>query len=169
MFDAIFSRSVKILKIFAKVQCVLSFVLAAMLCGSIHEALKPFSQFSAIVVGLVAAVVLWVLQMFLAWALYAFAELVEYTKETHKELSNMSKGLARYTQATYEEIHSMNKGLEAYAKAMGKTILLVEQNAKMALSIADRAYVLGTGQITMSGAAADVLADDRVRAAYLGG
>ena len=110
MFDAIFSRSVKILKIFAKVQCVLSFVLAAMLCGSIHEALKPFSQFSAIVVGLVAAVVLWVLQMFLAWALYAFAELVEYTKETHKELSNMSKGLARYTQATYEEIHSMNHG-----------------------------------------------------------
>ena len=122
MFDAIFSRSVKILKIFAKVQCVLSFVLAAMLCGSILEALKPFSQFSAIVVGLVAAVVLWVLQMFLAWALYAFAELVEYTKETHKELSNMSKGLARYTQATYEEIHSMNKGLEAYAKAMGKTM-----------------------------------------------
>ena len=111
MFDAIFSRSVKILKIFAKVQCVLSFVLAAMLCGSIHEALKPFSQFSAIVVGLVAAVVLWVLQMFLAWALYAFAELVEYTKETHKELSNMSKGLARYTQATYEELqHEQRAG-----------------------------------------------------------
>ena len=125
MFDAIFSRSVKILKIFAKVQCVLSFVLAAMLCGSIHEALKPFSQFSAIVVGLVAAVVL---QMFLAWALYAFAELVEYTKETHKELSNMSKGLARYTQATYEEIHSMNKGLEAYAKAMGKTMNSMNKN-----------------------------------------
>ena len=125
MFDAIFSRSVKILKIFAKVQCVLSFVLAAMLCGSIHEALKPFSQFSAIVV---AAVVLWVLQMFLAWALYAFAELVEYTKETHKELSNMSKGLARYTQATYEEIHSMNKGLEAYAKAMGKTMNSMNKN-----------------------------------------
>ncbi len=51
----------------------------------------------------------------------------------------------------------------------GTTILLVEQNAQMALSIADRAYVLGTGQITMSGAAADVLADDRVRATYLGG
>ncbi len=51
----------------------------------------------------------------------------------------------------------------------GTTILLVEQNAQMALSIADRAYVLGTGKITMSGAAADVLADDRVRAAYLGG
>ena len=51
----------------------------------------------------------------------------------------------------------------------GTTILLVEQNAQMALSIADRAYVLGTGLITMSGDAADVLADDRVRAAYLGG
>ncbi|MDR0928892.1 MAG: ABC transporter ATP-binding protein [Oscillospiraceae bacterium] len=53
--------------------------------------------------------------------------------------------------------------------AAGTTILLVEQNAQMALSIADRAYVLGTGQVTMHGDAADVLADDRVRAAYLGG
>jgi len=51
----------------------------------------------------------------------------------------------------------------------GTTILLVEQNAQMALSIADRAYVLGTGMITMSGLASEVLADDRVRAAYLGG
>ena len=51
----------------------------------------------------------------------------------------------------------------------GTTILLVEQNAQMALSIADRAYVLGTGKITISGDAKDVLADDRVRAAYLGG
>ena len=53
--------------------------------------------------------------------------------------------------------------------AAGTTILLVEQNAQMALSVADRAYVIGTGKITMSGNAADVLADDRVRAAYLGG
>ena len=53
--------------------------------------------------------------------------------------------------------------------ATGTTVLLVEQNANMALSIADRAYVLGTGMVTMSGNAADVLADDRVRAAYLGG
>ena len=51
----------------------------------------------------------------------------------------------------------------------GTTILLVEQNAQMALSIADRAYVLGTGRITMSGDAAEVLADDGVRKAYLGG
>ena len=51
----------------------------------------------------------------------------------------------------------------------GVTILLVEQNAQMALSIADRAYVLGTGLITLSGTASEILADDRVRAAYLGG
>ena len=70
MFDAIFGRSVKILKILAKVQCVLAFVLASMLCGAVHEMLKPFSRFSAIVLGLVVAVVFWVLQMFLAWVLY---------------------------------------------------------------------------------------------------
>ena len=128
MLDAIFSRPVKALKLLAKVQCVLAFVLASMLCGAVHEMLKPFSRFSAIVLGLVVAAVFWVLQMFLAWALYAFAELVEYTKETHKELSNMSAGLARYTQATYEEIHSMNKWLEAYAKAMGKTMNSMNKN-----------------------------------------
>ena len=128
MFDAIFSRSVKILKLFAKVRCVLAFVLSAMLCGAVHEMLKPINRFSAIVLGLTVAVVFWVLQMFLAWALYAFAELVEYTKETHKELSDMSAGLSRYTQATYEEIHSMNQGLEAYTKAMGKTMNSMNKN-----------------------------------------
>ena len=51
----------------------------------------------------------------------------------------------------------------------GVTILLVEQNAQMALSIADRAYVLGTGKITISGSAAEMLTNDSVRAAYLGG
>ena len=50
----------------------------------------------------------------------------------------------------------------------GITVLLVEQNAKMALSIADRAYVLETGDITMWGDAKELLKDDRVRKAYLG-
>ena len=50
----------------------------------------------------------------------------------------------------------------------GTTILLVEQNAQMALSIADRAYVLETGSITMSGNAQDLMHDDRIRTAYLG-
>ena len=50
----------------------------------------------------------------------------------------------------------------------GITILLVEQNAKMALAVSDRAYVLETGTISMEGPAAEQAADDRVRKAYLG-
>ena len=50
----------------------------------------------------------------------------------------------------------------------GITILLVEQNAKMALAVSDRAYVLETGTISMEGRAAELAADDRVRKAYLG-
>ena len=50
----------------------------------------------------------------------------------------------------------------------GTTVLLVEQNAKKALSIADRAYVLETGKITMSGNAKDLLEDEAVKKAYLG-
>jgi branched-chain amino acid transport system ATP-binding protein len=48
------------------------------------------------------------------------------------------------------------------------TILLVEQNARAALAIADRAYVLETGRVTLSGTAAEIQADRRVREAYLG-
>ncbi len=77
-------------------------------------------------------------------------------------LDEPSMGLA---PILVEQIFDIIKELHA----SGTTILLVEQNAQMALSIADRAYVLGTGKITMSGPAASVLADDRVRAAYLGG
>ncbi len=77
-------------------------------------------------------------------------------------LDEPSMGLA---PILVEQIFDIIKELHA----AGTTILLVEQNAQMALSIADRAYVLGTGRITMSGPAADVLADDRVRATYLGG
>ncbi len=50
----------------------------------------------------------------------------------------------------------------------GITILLVEQNAKVALSVSSRAYVLETGTIAMSGKASDLMEDDRVRKAYLG-
>lgn len=53
-------------------------------------------------------------------------------------------------------------------KALGVTVLLVEQNAFGALSVADRGYVMETGRITMSGPAADLIADERIRAAYLG-
>lgn len=50
----------------------------------------------------------------------------------------------------------------------GTTVLLVEQNAKKALSIADRAYVLETGNITLEGKAKDLLEDDSIKRAYLG-
>ena len=50
----------------------------------------------------------------------------------------------------------------------GTTILLVEQNAKMALKIADRGYVLRTGEITKEASATDLLNDEAVRRAYLG-
>jgi branched-chain amino acid transport system ATP-binding protein len=50
----------------------------------------------------------------------------------------------------------------------GTTILLVEQNANMALSIANRAYVLETGTITLSGAAKELAHNERVKKAYLG-
>jgi branched-chain amino acid transport system ATP-binding protein len=51
---------------------------------------------------------------------------------------------------------------------LGVTVLLVEQNASQALGLANRGYVLETGEIVLSGTGADLLADDRVRAAYLG-
>jgi branched-chain amino acid transport system ATP-binding protein len=52
--------------------------------------------------------------------------------------------------------------------AQGVTVLLVEQNASRALSIANRGYVMESGIITMSGDAKQMLSDPKVRAAYLG-
>ena len=52
---------------------------------------------------------------------------------------------------------------------MGTTILLVEQNARMALRISNRGYVLETGNIVLSGKGSDLAVDEKVRAAYLGG
>jgi branched-chain amino acid transport system ATP-binding protein len=54
-------------------------------------------------------------------------------------------------------------------RAGGCTILLVEQNARLALSISDRGYIVETGRIAMSGGAAELLANDSIQAAYLGG
>lgn len=63
-----------------------------------------------------------------------------------------------------EEVFSI---IEEIHKA-GITVMLNEQNARMALAIADRAYVLETGKITISGKASDLLQDERIRKAYLG-
>ena len=76
-------------------------------------------------------------------------------------LDEPSMGLA---PLLVEQIFDIIKELHA----AGTTILLVEQNAQMALSVADRAYVLETGRIVMEGEAAALLEDDKVRSAYLG-
>ena len=60
-------------------------------------------------------------------------------------------------------------GIIRELNAAGTTILLVEQNAQAALSVADRAYVMETGRIVMSGKADELLAAPAVKKAYLGG
>lgn len=77
-------------------------------------------------------------------------------------LDEPSMGLA---PILVQEIFNIIKSLHE----TGTTVLLVEQNARMALSVADRAYVLETGRVSMSGNAADLANDDRVKQAYLGG
>ena len=59
-------------------------------------------------------------------------------------------------------------GIISTINAQGTTVLLVEQNAQQALSRSDRAYILETGNVTRTGAARELLADDSIRAAYLG-
>lgn len=77
-------------------------------------------------------------------------------------LDEPSMGLA---PLLVREIFSIIKEINA----SGTTVLLVEQNAHMALSIAHRAYVLETGRITLAGAAKELAASEEVRKAYLGG
>jgi branched-chain amino acid transport system ATP-binding protein len=60
----------------------------------------------------------------------------------------------------FEVVHTIHR--------RGTTVLLVEQNASRALAVADRAYVMDSGEMTMSGPAGELLHDPRVRAAYLG-
>lgn len=76
-------------------------------------------------------------------------------------LDEPSLGLApNLVQIIFELIQSINR--------QGVTILLIEQNANMALAISDRAYVLETGRIRMSGDAKELARDPRVKKAYLG-
>lgn len=76
-------------------------------------------------------------------------------------LDEPSMGLApMLVQQIFETIAEINRG--------GTTILLVEQNARMALNLADRAYVLETGQIVLSGPAKELADDPKVKEIYLG-
>ena len=77
-------------------------------------------------------------------------------------LDEVSLGLMpTLVEQTFQTIRELHR--------QGATILLVEQNARMALSVATRGYVLETGTITLSGTAADLAADPKVKSAYLGG
>ena len=77
-------------------------------------------------------------------------------------LDEPSMGLAPIlVEQIFEIIQQLHKA--------GTTILLVEQNAQMALSVADRAYVLETGRITLSGTGTELAQSDEVKKAYLGG
>ena len=77
-------------------------------------------------------------------------------------LDEPSMGLAPIlVDQIFEIIENLNKA--------GTTILLVEQNAQMALSVADRAYVIETGKIALSGTGEELAKSDEVRKAYLGG
>ncbi len=77
-------------------------------------------------------------------------------------LDEVSLGLMpTMVEQTFETIRDLHR--------QGATILLVEQNARMALSVASRGYVLETGTITLSGSAEELAADPNVKRAYLGG
>ncbi len=76
-------------------------------------------------------------------------------------LDEPSMGLA---PLVVSQIFDIVRGINAE----GVSVLLVEQNAHQALSLADRGYVLETGELVLSGTGRDLLADDRIRAAYLG-
>ena len=76
-------------------------------------------------------------------------------------LDEPSMGLAPLlVEQIFEIIRELHKA--------GTTILLVEQNAQMALSVADRGYVLETGKIVTTGTGLELLNDDAVKKAYLG-
>ena len=77
-------------------------------------------------------------------------------------LDEPSMGLSPIiVQNIFDIIQDINKS--------GTTVLLVEQNAHMALSIANRAYVLATGSVVLQGNAKELMSDDSVKNAYLGG
>jgi branched-chain amino acid transport system ATP-binding protein len=76
-------------------------------------------------------------------------------------LDEPSMGLApQFIRQVFSIIHQVNE--------QGTTVLLVEQNANQALAIADKAYVLETGQITNHGSGRELLADPAIKEAYLG-
>ena len=84
-------------------------------------------------------------------------ELFPRLKERRKQLAGTMSG-------GEQQMLAMGRALMSNA-----SMLMLEQNAQMALSVADRAYVLETGRVVMEGTGAELLTNERVRSAYLGG
>lgn len=120
----------------------------------------------------------------LGWVLETFPRLAERRKQSGGTLSGGEQQMLAIGRALMARprvllldepsmglapmIISQIFGIIADINATGTTVLLVEQNAQQALSRSDRAYILETGSITRTGPAPELLADDSVRAAYLG-
>ncbi|MCB2135999.1 MAG: ABC transporter ATP-binding protein [Rhodobacteraceae bacterium] len=66
-------------------------------------------------------------------------------------------------------VQDIARAIVAISRDEGVSVLLVEQNSRMALSISNRAYALSTGSVALSGNSKDLMGDDRIKAAYLGG
>jgi branched-chain amino acid transport system ATP-binding protein len=66
-------------------------------------------------------------------------------------------------------VQDIARAIVAISRDEGVSVLLVEQNSRMALSISNRAYAMSTGSIVLSGNSKDLMGDDRIKAAYLGG
>ena len=96
--------------------------------------------------------------------------IIAYLKEHGKvNINDLAAGLdmtgAEKFSLLVKEIFNIIKEINE----SGTTVLLVEQNANMALSIADKAYVLETGRIALAGTAQELASSEAVRKAYLGG
>jgi len=107
---------------------------------------------------------------------YVF-ELFPILKERQKQMLAIGRGLMAKPQLLLLDEPSLGLApllvreifrVMAELREHGTTILLVEQNAKAALRIADRAYVLETGKVALEGTGEELLADERVQSAYLG-
>ena len=96
---------------------------------------------------------------------------IEMVYERFPRLAERKTQIAGTLSGGEQQMLAMGRALMSKPKIIretGTTVLLVEQNAKKALSIADRAYVLETGKISLSGKASDLINDASVKKAYLG-
>ena len=98
---------------------------------------------------------------------YAAWEQTEATMASAQELMEDPE-MRQLAQEEYQEARKERERLEQEINRQGVTVLLIEQNANMALKTADIGYVLETGEITLSGSGRELLANEAVKKAYLG-